>query len=120
MRIKDMFSEKRHWRSFHKRVNKLPEDYQIVYKEIEKYFLKVYPVNYLDLVEQVIELFEQGAAENQSVLAITGRDIAGFCDALIDDTPTQADTTEKEINQSSQVSMEKSRKKGADRNDESY
>ena len=37
MNIKDIIEEKKEWRAHMARVKALPKDYQIVYKEIQKY-----------------------------------------------------------------------------------
>lgn len=45
------------------RVKALPQDYQIVYKEIQKYLFKVGPVELtsgMGLLSGIIDLFEEG------------------------------------------------------------
>ena len=37
----------------------------------------------MELHGNLLELFEAGAAEGRTVLEITGRDVAAFCDALL-------------------------------------
>lgn len=44
MRIRDIIEGKKEWRAHVARVKALPRDYQIVYKEIQKYLFKVGPV----------------------------------------------------------------------------
>lgn len=87
MQLKKMIEEKKAWQSHMKRVKKLPKDYQIVYKESQKYLFKVAPMaiaeNHTCLIE-ILDLFEEGANEDKSVLEITGTDIAAFCDEFID------------------------------------
>ncbi|TYP71925.1 DNA-binding ferritin-like protein (Dps family) [Paenibacillus methanolicus] len=75
------------------RVKALPHDYQIVYKEIQKYFFKVGPVELTEgtgLLSGIVDLFEEGAAMRKGVLEVTGRDVAAFCDDLIKDSKTYA------------------------------
>ena len=82
------------WRAHMARVKALPQDYQIVYKEIEKYLFKVGPVELTDgtdLLSGIIDLFEEGAALGKGVLEVTGSDVAAFCDDLIKDSITFAD-----------------------------
>ena len=43
MRIKDIIKDKKEWSAHVSRVKSLPKDYQIVYKEIQKYLYKVGP-----------------------------------------------------------------------------
>ena len=41
MGIQDIIEGKKQWRAHMARVKALPPDYQIVYKEIQRYFFKV-------------------------------------------------------------------------------
>ncbi|MBT9548153.1 MAG: DUF1048 domain-containing protein [Candidatus Sericytochromatia bacterium] len=68
------------------RVKALPQEYQIVYSEIQKYIFKASPFELsdgTDVLSGIIGLFEEGAALGKNVLEITGNDVAAFCDALI-------------------------------------
>ena len=90
------------WRAHMARVKTLPQDYQIVYKEIQKYFFKVGPVELTDgtdLLSGIIDLFEEGAASGKGVLEVTGSDVAAFCDDLIKDSKTFADILQESIDQ---------------------
>ncbi len=63
------------------RVKALPQDYQIVYKEIQKHLFKVGPVLLTagtDLRSGIVDLFELGAVLGKGVLEVTGRDVAAF------------------------------------------
>lgn len=76
------------------RVKALPQDYQIVYKEIQKYLFKVGPVELEEgtgLLSGIVDLFEEGASQDKSVLEVTGDDVAAFSDDLIKDSKTHAD-----------------------------
>ena len=102
MKIKDIIEGKRKWRAHVARVKALPQDYQLVYKEIQKYFFKVGPVELTegtDLLSGIIDLFEEGASLDKSVLEVTGRDVAAFCDDLIKDSITYADIYQESINE---------------------
>ena len=86
MGIKDIIQSKKDWREHLARVKTLPKDYQIVYKEIQKYLFKVGPIELnesIDLLSGIVDFFEDGASLGKSVLEITGNDVAGFCDNLI-------------------------------------
>jgi DNA-binding ferritin-like protein (Dps family) len=92
------------WRAHMARVKALPQDYQIVYKEIQKYLFKVGPVELTDgtdLLSGIIDLFEEGAASGKGVLEVTGSDVAAFCDDLIKDSKTFADILQESVNQES-------------------
>ncbi|MFA1537818.1 DUF1048 domain-containing protein [Actinomadura monticuli] len=93
MSIRDIIEGKKQWRAHMARVDALPPDYQIVYKEIQRYFFKVGPVDLADgnLLGGLVDFFEEGAASGRLVLELIGEDVAAFCDDLIKDSPTYAD-----------------------------
>lgn len=102
MRIQDIIEGKKEWRAHVERVKALPKDYQIVYKEIQKYLFKVGPVELTDgigLLSGIIDLFEEGAALGKGVLEVTGSDVADFCDDLIKDSKTYADIYQESADQ---------------------
>jgi len=113
MKIKDIIEGKKKWRKHIKRVKSLPQDYQIVYKEIQKYFFKVGPVQLTEemgILSELIDLFEEGVILGKNVLEITGKDVAAFCDDLIKDSKTYADIYQEYINQKINKSIKKSKK----------
>lgn len=94
MSIQDIIKGKREWRAHMARVKALPSDYQIVYKEIEKYLFKVGPVGLIEkdgILSGIVDLFESGARAEKSVLEVTGEDVAAFVDDLIQDEETFSD-----------------------------
>lgn len=116
MRIQDIIEGKREWRAHMARVKALPHDYQIVYKEIQKYFFKVGPVELTEgtgLLSGIIDLFEEGAALGKDVLQVTGSNVAAFCDDLTKDSKTYADiyqeSTNQEVNKSIKKFMDKTK-----------
>ena len=119
VRIQDAIEGKKKWRAHMARVNALPKDYQIVYKEIQNYLFKVGPVGLTDgtdflsgdLLSGIIDLFEEGAALGKDVLEVTGRDVAAFCDDLIKDEKTFADILQESIAQE----VNKAKKKVTDK-----
>ncbi|OXM85467.1 DUF1048 domain-containing protein [Paenibacillus rigui] len=114
MRIQDIIQGKKEWRAHVARVKALPQDYQIVYKEIQKYFFKVGPVELTDgtgLLAGIVNLFEEGAASGKGVLEVTGSDVAAFCDDLIKDSKTYADIYKQSVDQEGNKTM----KKGTDK-----
>ena len=87
MNIQDIIEEKKQWRAHIAHVKTLPEDYQIVYKEIQKYLFKVAPSELTDdmnLLFKIVALFEEGAFSGKEVLEVTGNDVAAFCDEMIE------------------------------------
>ena len=99
MGIGDIIEGKKQWRAHMARVKALPPDYQIVYKEIQRYLFKVGPVDLADgtLLSGIADFFEEGAADGKGVLELIGDDVAAFCDDLIKDSRTYADIYQESI-----------------------
>jgi DNA-binding ferritin-like protein (Dps family) len=97
--IRDIIDGKKQWRAHLARVKALPRDYQIVYKEMQKYFFKVGPVGLADgsLLSGIVDFFEEGVADGKGVLELIGTDVAAFCDDLMKDSPTFADIFQESI-----------------------
>jgi DNA-binding ferritin-like protein (Dps family) len=83
--IQDIIEGKKQWRAHMARVKALPPDYQIVYKEIQRYLFKVGGGNQLS---GIADFFEEGAAAGTGVLELIGNDVAAFCDDLVKDSRT--------------------------------
>lgn len=101
MNIKGIIEEKKQWRAHIARVKALPKDYQIVYREIQKYIFKVGIVeekDSIDLLTGIVDFFEEGAALGKEVLEVTGSDVAAFCDDLMKDLKTYADIYQESVN----------------------
>jgi DNA-binding ferritin-like protein (Dps family) len=97
--IHDIIEGKREWRAHMARVKALPADYQIVYKEIQKYFFKIGPVELPDLLSGILDFFEEGVAADKGVLELIGNDVAGFCDELVKDSRTHADIYQESVSE---------------------
>ncbi len=111
MTIQDIIQGKREWRTHMARVKALPQDYQIVYKEIQKYLFKVGPVELTEgtgLLVGIVDFFEEGAALGKGVLEVTGKNVAAFCDDLIKDSKTYADIYQESVNQKVNKAIKKS------------
>jgi DNA-binding ferritin-like protein (Dps family) len=95
--IQDIIEGKKQWRAHLARVKALPPDYQIVYKEIQRYLFKIGPVDLADgrLLTGIVDFFEEGVADGKGVLELIGNDVAAFCDDLVKDSRTNADTYQK-------------------------
>ncbi|GHO50890.1 DUF1048 domain-containing protein [Ktedonospora formicarum] len=102
MTIRDIIEGKKEWRAHVARVKALPQEYQIVYKEIQKYLFKVGPVELTEgtgLLSGIVDLFEEGVALGKGVLDVTGSDVAAFCDDLTKDSKTYADIYQESVHQ---------------------
>ena len=99
MGIQDIIEGKKQWRAHMARVKALPPDYQIVYKEIQRYLFKVGPVDLPDgtLLSGIVDFFEEGVAADKGVLELIGNDVAAFCDDLIKNSRTYADVYQESI-----------------------
>ncbi|MEV7521301.1 DUF1048 domain-containing protein [Streptomyces sp. NPDC091371] len=99
MSIQDIIEGKKQWRAHTARVKALPPDYQIVYKEMQKYLFKVGPIDLPDgpLLPGIVDFFEEGVASGKGVLELIGTDVAAFCDDLIKDSRTHAEAYQESI-----------------------
>ncbi len=99
MGVHDIIEGKKQWRAHMARVKALPPDYQIVYKEIQRYLFKVGPTDLPDgrLLSGIVDFFEEGAAAGKGVLELIGNDVAAFCDDLIRNSRTHADIYQESI-----------------------
>jgi DNA-binding ferritin-like protein (Dps family) len=90
MSFQDIIEGKKEWRAHMARVKALPQDYQIVYKEIQKYLFKGGAGKLTDgtVFSGIVDLFEEGAALGKGVLEVTGGDVAAFCDDLVKNSKT--------------------------------
>ncbi|GAB3007277.1 DUF1048 domain-containing protein [Saccharothrix stipae] len=99
MGIQDIIEGKKQWRAHMARVKALRPDYRIVYQEIQRYLIKVGPVDLHDgtLLSGILDFFEQGAAAGKGVLELIGDDVAAFCDDLVKDSRTYADLYQESV-----------------------
>jgi DNA-binding ferritin-like protein (Dps family) len=97
--IQDIIEGKKQWRAHMARVKALPPDYQIVYKEMQRYLFKVGPIDLLggSLLSEIVDFFEEGAGAGKGVLELIGNDIAAFCDDLVKDSPTYAEIYQESV-----------------------
>ena len=110
MSIQDIIEGKKEWQAHMARVKALPQDYQVAYKEIQKYLFKVGPVELTEgtgLLSGIVDLFEEGAALGKGVLEVTGSDVAAFCDDLIKDSKTYADIYQESADEGVNKAMKK-------------
>lgn len=78
-----MIGDKKHWKRMEARAAALPSDYRSVYGAIKSYLWRFASGDGSDVVrilDDVLALFEDGAAEGKAVLEATGEDVAAFCD----------------------------------------
>jgi len=80
--IRDIIESKKQWRAHVARIKALPQDYRIVYQEIQGYFFKTGLADE-SVLAGILDFFEEGAAAGRGVLELVGDDVAAFCDDLV-------------------------------------
>ncbi|HBM74160.1 MAG TPA: hypothetical protein DD429_01210 [Clostridiaceae bacterium] len=90
-------------KAFESRAKKLPADYQAAWEEIKA---NLWPHsdftgrNLMPILDGVLSLLEEGAAEGESVQEVLGDNIKGFCSALagIDGAKSIRDKWREQLN----------------------
>ena len=81
-----LIGDKKDWKRMEARAAELPADYRTVYAEMKNYLWRFTTGDGMDIVEilrDILDLFETEAAAGRSVLEVTGPDLAAFCDARL-------------------------------------
>jgi DNA-binding ferritin-like protein (Dps family) len=93
--------EKRRYKQQEERVEALPDDYRYVYRQIQQYMWSNSGgsgMDMLPLFTDLLDLFETGVAEGKRVLAVTGEDVAAFCDELLRNAKTSTGKHREALN----------------------
>lgn len=98
--IDKIIGDKKEWKEMEARAKALPEEYRVVYSEIKNYIWKSSGLGAIDILKGLLDLFEEGVANNKLVLEITGDNVAAFCDELVKDEKTYTAKWREELNQS--------------------
>jgi DNA-binding ferritin-like protein (Dps family) len=99
--LKKLIGDKKQWRRMEARAAALPRDYRIVYSEIKSYLWKFSAGGGMDIIgilDDLLGLFETGAADGRGVLEVTGDDVAGFCDELLRNARTYTENWHHDLN----------------------
>lgn len=99
--IKKMMQSKREYKEQMARVEALPKEYQYVFKKIqERMWMFAAGAGYdmMKIHDDLVELFEAGAADGKGVLEITGEDVAAFCDELLRSARTYTEDQREAFN----------------------
>lgn len=100
--LKKRIGDKKEYRAMMARVKELPEDYQYVFEQIQKYMWKFAAGDGYDMQQvqyDLIDLFEDGAAEGKPILEVTGEDVASFADELLRNARTYTKDWGEKLNQ---------------------
>lgn len=88
--FKKMLGEKREYRVYKERVNQLPEEYKKAMKAIESYMWNFAKgAGMLELLKNILEMFENSASDGLNVRDIVGNDIAAFADSFLAEFPEE-------------------------------
>ena len=102
--------EKQEYRQQVARVKALPEEYRFVYEKIQAYMWHYAAGDGYDMVKiqaDLLELFEDGAANGKHVLEITGEDVAAFGDALLLNAKTYTQKWRENLNRDGLKKLQK-------------
>mgnify|MGYP001139121030 FL=1 len=88
--FKKMVGEKREYRVYKERVNELPEEYKKALKAIESYMWNFAKgAGMLELLKNILEMFENSASDGLNVRDVVGNDIAEFADSFLAEFPEE-------------------------------
>ncbi|CAC95960.1 DUF1048 domain-containing protein [Listeria innocua] len=82
--------EKRDYKQYKKRIDALPEDYKTAMKAIETYLWNFAKgAGMFEILKNVLEMFENAAADQLELKAVVGDDLAEFADSLLNEYPEE-------------------------------
>jgi DNA-binding ferritin-like protein (Dps family) len=99
--LTNILGDKEEWKAMEARANALPRDFRLVYGQMKSYMWKFATGDGMDIVailKDVLELFETSAAQGESVLDVTGQDVAAFCDERLRGTTSYLDKWRASLN----------------------
>lgn len=104
-------SDKDEYQKLQQRAESLPDDYRFVFKKMQQYMMNFAGGSGMDIVslcKDLIEMFEQGAADGRKVSEIIGDNPAEFCDELMRNANTWTDKLRQKLNDSINKKLEES------------
>jgi DNA-binding ferritin-like protein (Dps family) len=89
--IAKVIGEKRQWREHKSRTRELPESYRTALEALERYLMHVGPggdgVDAAAMFDDLLDLFEQSAADRTPIREIVGEDPVEFLEAFVQNYP---------------------------------
>ena len=82
-----VIGDKRRWRQYKAREQRLPENYRDSVEALERYFMHFGPADgasAASMFEDLVELFEQAAADGTSIREIVGEDPVEFAETFLE------------------------------------
>lgn len=109
--LKSIKKDKREYKEFVARTKRLPDDYKFVYEKMTEYMWGYSGggdgYDMIALHKDLLELFEDGAAQGRNVLDVTGPDVAVFCDELLRSAVTYTEKRRDKLNREVQQRVSK-------------
>lgn len=100
--LKTIKKDKAEYRAYLGRIKALPDDYRYVFEKATHYMWSLSGggdgYDMLGLQSNLLELFEESAADGKGVLEITGEDVAAFCDELLRNAKTWTENHRDSLN----------------------
>ena len=84
--ITKLIGDKRRWRQYKARTRQLPESYRTAVESIERYLMYFWPADgdsAATMCEDLVDLFEQSAADGTPIRTIVGDDPVEFVDTFV-------------------------------------
>ena len=80
---------KKEYKAYKKRISELPDGYRDIFEEIEKYMMHFGNGNeeFMKTLYNLLDMFEESAAENKNIMDIVGNDIGTFCEDILKAVP---------------------------------
>lgn len=97
-RLVGELSEKKRFIANEKRAKSLPTEYREAYESIRTYLWSTSGVESIDPLVSLVDLLEEAAATNRSVVDITGPDVAAFADDLVKGEVSYKDKEREKLN----------------------
>lgn len=99
--LKKIIGDKNELRNMQTRAKALPPEYAFVFHKIQSYmwnFSSGHGMDMMPIFEDLLGLFEEGAAAGKRVLEVTGEDVASFSDALLKNANTYTENWHDKLN----------------------
>ena len=97
--IKKVMGDKKEYKEYKRRIAALPAEYRQVFQEIEKYawhFSDHSGANMFNALTDLLDLFEEGAANGTPIKNITGEKVGDFAETIVNEVAGKWTDKQKE------------------------
>ncbi|KAJ80366.1 hypothetical protein P784_0596 [Enterococcus faecalis GAN13] len=97
--IKKVVGDKKEYKEYKRRIAALPAEYRQVFQEIEKYawhFSDHSGANMFNALTDLLDLFEEGAANGTPIKNITGEKVGDFAETIVNEVAGKWTDKQKE------------------------